>query len=83
MDDLRFYCPPQWFTKSRLIGLFSPVESPLCWGSYVLADLAIPKDKTTSNHFGILGSSPPGSEEGSLHKNKESYIFEAQNEMLG
>ena len=44
----------------------SRVESPLCWGSYVLADLAIPKDKKTSNHFGALGSSPPGPGEGSL-----------------
>ena len=26
----------------------SPAESPLCWGSHVLASLAIPKDETTS-----------------------------------
>ena len=37
-----------------------------CWGSHVLADLEIPKDETTSNHFGALGSSPPGPGEGSL-----------------
>ena len=39
----------------------------LGWGSHVLADLAIPKDETTSNHFGALGSSPPRSREGYLY----------------
>ena len=46
----------------------SPTESPLCWGYYVLARLARPKDNTTSNRFGIQGSSPPESREGSIYE---------------
>ena len=54
------------------------VDASLCCGSYDLADLEIPNDKTTSNHFGISRSSPPRSREGSFDKGKEIYIFEVQ-----
>ena len=46
------------------------MESPLCWGSHVLARLEIPKDETKSNHFQTSGSSPLGSREGSLYISK-------------
>ena len=52
-----------------------PAESPLCCVSCDLADLAIPNDKTTSNHFGILGSSPLGSRDGSLSINVKNDIY--------
>ena len=32
----------------KINALNSPVESPLCWGSHVLARLARPKDEATS-----------------------------------
>ena len=70
-------------SKIMVYSDLSPLESPLCLGSYGLARLAKPKDKTTSNHFGISGSSPPRSREGSLYKGKEIYIFEVQFKVLG
>ena len=58
------------YTDSDWAGSVDDLKSTssyvFCWGSHVLEDLAIPKDETTSNHFGALGSSPPGLGEGSL-----------------